>query len=676
MNKKMKKAVSVTTALTFAMSLTSTAYAAEAETEAKAEGYIPAPYTVEEGTDGPTEYLEPVFYENEDGPTIGVTMVGVINEDGKYFKDSNNDGVLDPYEDWRLDTETRVADLVSKMTQEQRVGLLANQLACSPGAEKAEEVYDENGKVILSQLVTLPSAEPEEGGEEEDIMAMMKKAISSSVVTDQETRSGVIRKDTDTEVGALFNNTLNMFTEFSSVSKGEINIPFMLISNPMTKGFPSPQGMAAGAMGDGNYDTVQKYAELDSEIWDAKGIHQMYGPQIDLITDPRWSRNSGTYTEVPEVMSGIAQALVVGYQHGTDGAQVGDVGLIMKHFPGDGASENGFESHYGMGQWRIYSTEGSLEKYQLVGFQSAIDAGVAGIMPGYSRPATDGRSAAQSYKGVEITPEEIGNAYNTTILQTLLKDTMGFDGFINSDSNIISNQNWGAADMTPAERYAACINAGCDVIGDGMQGMIAYDVITEAVTSGVTEEAYNRATTNRMTEWINMGMFENPYRDAAESKAVAEEKAEELNAMKTAMNQKSVVLMKNHENTLPLTDTSKKVYIASFTAAGGDEAAVESWKAAFEGAGYTIVENAEEADLAFLDVVPGGISQSAPYMAVLDLVDGMEVEERNTEDQSKTGEMTEVSTLQDVKKIAKAADAVHANGGVVIALSVSQILGS
>ena len=134
-------------------------------------------------------------------------------------------------------------------------------------------------------------------------MAMMKKAISSSVVTDQETRSGVIRKDTDTEVGALFNNTLNMFTEFSSVSKGEINIPFMLISNPMTKGFPSPQGMAAGAMGDGNYDTVQKYAELDSEIWDAKGIHQMYGPQIDLITDPRWSRNSGTYTEVPEVMS-------------------------------------------------------------------------------------------------------------------------------------------------------------------------------------------------------------------------------------------------------------------------------------------------------------------------------------------------------------------------------------
>ena len=664
MKRKMRKAVSVTTALTFAMSLTSVAYAAEGETEAAAE-YIPAPYTVEEGIECPTEYLAPVFYENEGGPRIGVTLVGVISEDGKYFKDSNNDGKLDPFEDWRLDTATRVADLISKMNTEQRIGLLANDLMCSPGVLTAEEAYDENGNVILSQIVSLPSEEEEEA-DEGDIMAIMNKGASYSAVTGQETRSGVIRKDTDAEVGAMFNNALNMLAEFSSVNQGEVNIPYMLISNPMTAGFPAPEGMAAGAMGDESYDGIQKYAELDAEIWDAKGIHQMYGPQIDLITDPRWSRDSGTYSEVPEVTAGIADALVKGYQHGTDGAQVGDVGLIIKHFPGDGAAENGFESHNGLGQWRIYATEGSLEKYQLPGFQAAIDAGVAGIMPGYSRPATDGRSAAQSYKGVELTPDEIGNAYNTTILQTLLKDTMGFDGYINSDSNIISTQNWGAADMTPAERYATAINAGCDVVGDGMQG-IDYEPIREAVNSGlITDEAYERATTNRMTAWIDAGMFENPYRDAAESKAVAEEKADELGAMKTEMNQKSVVLMKNHENTLPLADTSKKVYVASFTASGADDAAVESWKTAFETAGYTIVDKAEEADIALLDVVPGGITNGAPYMAVIDLVDGLEVDERDTTDQSKTGETVEVSTLQDVKKIAKTADAVHANGGIVL----------
>ena len=665
MKRIMKKAVSVMTATAMAASLTATAFAEESASE-----YIAAPYTVEEGVECPAEYLAPVFYENADGPTIGVTLVGVIQQDGLYFKDSDNDQELDAFEDWRLSSEERAADLVGKMTQEQRISLLKNALVTSPAATTAEEVYDENGNVILGQLVMLPVEEEEETEAEGEAnpMAALAAGFDYSNVTVAGVRSGVIRKDTDTETGALFNNALNMLAEFVAVSKGETNIPFILISNPMTTGYPATQGMAAAAIGDGNYDLIQAYAELDAAIWDAKGIRQMYGPQIDLITDPRWSRNETTYTEDPEVMSGIANALVVGYQHGTDGAQDGDVALIMKHFPGDGAAENGFESHYGMGQWRIYSTEGSLEKYQLVGFQAAVDAGVAGIMPSYSRPATDGRSAAQSYKGVELTPEEIGSAYNTTILQTLLKDTMGFGGFINSDSNIITNQFWGAEDMTEAERYAAVINAGCDVVGDGFSATMDLTAVSEAVTSGlVTEEAFTRATTNRMLTCFDMGMFENPYRDAAESKALGEEKAEAVAAMKTEMNQKSVVLMKNHESALPLSDTSKKVYVASFTANGEDETALENWKAAFEGAGYTLVESEEEADIAFFDVVPGGISMSAEYMAVLDLVDGLEVDQVSTEDQSKTGETVDVTTLSDVKDIADIAEAVHANGGIVVA---------
>jgi beta-glucosidase len=668
MKKTMKQAVSVATALTMAMSMVS---AASAETAAE---YIAAPYTLEEGIECPTEYLAPVFYENEDGPTIGVTLVGVIKQDGLYFKDSDNDGELDVFEDWRLSSEERAADLVGKMNTEQRIGLLKNALMANPATASADEVYDENGNVILSQLVDLPVEEEEEteDGEETDAYAAYMKSLASAFsytnIIEAETRSGVIRKDTDTETGALYNNALNMMAEFTAVSKGEVNIPFALISNPMTTGYPGTLGFAAAAMGDESYDVIQEYAELDAAIWDAKGIRQMYGPQIDLVTDPRWSRNETTYTEDPEVMAGIANALVVGYQHGTDGAQDGDVALIMKHFPGDGAAENGFESHYGMGQWRIYGTIGSLETYQLVGFQAAIDAGVAGIMPGYSRPATDARSVTQTYQGVEITPEEIGNAYNTTILQTLLKDTMGFDGFINTDSNIITSQFWGAEDMTEAERYAAVINAGADVVGDGFSTTTDYTAVAEAVNTGlVTEEAFDRATTNRMINFIDMGMFENPYRDAEESKAVGEDNAENIAEMKSEINHKSVVLMKNHDSVLPLTESGKNVYIASYTASGSNDATEESWAAAFEAAGYTIVSSAEEADIAFLDVVPGGVSMSADYMAVLDLVDGLEVEQVDTADQSKTGDTVEVTTLADVKKIAKAADAVHANGGIVIA---------
>ncbi len=627
--------------------------------------YIAAPHVA--GDKAPEAYVEPMFYQNEGGPTISVTYVGVIQVGDKYFRDSNNNKELDPFEDWQLSTEERVADLIGKMTQDQRIGLLRNALVCSPSVAKAEEAYNEDGTVNLSALLDM-------GGEEEnteapaDPRAALGKPYPASAILEADTRSGVIRKDTDTETGALFNNALNLMAEWVAVSKGDVTIPYMLISNPMLAGYPTATGFGAVAAGDGNYDAIKKFAELDAKIWDAKGIHQMYGPQIDLISDPRWSRNNGTYTEIPSDMAGIADALVQGYQHGTDGAQTGDVALIMKHFPGDGAAENGFESHYGMGQWRMYPTPGSFEKYQLVGFQAAIDAGLAGIMPAYSRPAADDRSVPQTYKGVEIQPEEIGTAYSPVMLQTLLKDTMGFKGFINSDSNIISNQNWGAQDMTPAERYATVINAGCDVIGDAFGMVIDYADTAEAITSGkVTKEAFDRATTNRMTSWIDLGMFENPYRDSAESKQVGTDNAETLASMKEEINRKSVVLMKNSGDVLPLTDASKKVYFASYTAKGSDEATVAGWTAAIEAMGFTMVSKASEADIAILDVAPATLGQADEYMHTLNLVENLKIDHVDPATQEKDGEKVEVTTVQDVKKIAKDAAAVHANGGIVIA---------
>ena len=70
------------------------------------DGYIPAPYQLEEGEQINDVYLEPVFFENENGPTIGVTTCGVIVKDGLFFKDMDNSGELSPYKDWRLDHET------------------------------------------------------------------------------------------------------------------------------------------------------------------------------------------------------------------------------------------------------------------------------------------------------------------------------------------------------------------------------------------------------------------------------------------------------------------------------------------------------------------------------------------------------------------------------------------
>lgn len=123
-----------------------------------AEGveYIPAPYALDAERAGPKAYVEPVFYANGEGePTIGVTYVGVIKADGKYFKDSNNNHELDPFEDWRLDPETRAADLLAKMSVEQKIGLSLAQMVLMPGATTYEAALDADGNVDFSKLMVV-----------------------------------------------------------------------------------------------------------------------------------------------------------------------------------------------------------------------------------------------------------------------------------------------------------------------------------------------------------------------------------------------------------------------------------------------------------------------------------------------------------------------------------------
>ncbi len=632
--------------------------------------YIAAPHTA--GAEAPTEYLEPTFYENENGPDVSVTYLGVVQIGDQYFKDSNNNQTLDTFEDWRLSTEERMGDLLANMTEDQRIGLLRNVLMAKPLSGVTEEVYNEDGTVKFDMFITGEVGETAEGGvfdpANAGAVADAAPAFPADSIINTSVRSAVVRMDTDVEVGALFNNTLNQVAEWDAVNSGETMIPYMLLSNPMNAGYPTSLGFGA-ALADGDMSLLEEFVEMDREVWDAKGIHQMYGPQIDVITDPRWSRNFQTYTESPELMSDIAVTLVEGYQSGTDGTQVGDVSLIMKHFPGDGAALNGFESHFYMGQWRPYETENSLADYQLPPFQAAIDAGLTGIMPGYSRPTLDETiSVPQSYMGLNVNVEEVANGFNTTILTDLLRDTMGFTGYINSDSNIITGQPFGVEDLSETERIALAVNAGNDVIGDGFASTVDMTTTIEAVTTGlVTPEAFDRATTTRMTSWLDLGMFDSPYRDPAQSKAVGEELAAGRQANKEAFHHDSVVLMKNSDAVLPLNDTSKTVYLESFTDKGENEDNIAAWTTAIEEAGFTIVKDAAQADIAILDVVPGGVNNNNEHLHEINLVEGKDIPHVERDTGELSGDTVEVTSLQDVDDIAKVAATVHGNGGIVIA---------
>ena len=647
-------------------------------------GYIPAPYVLEEGERINDFYLEPVLFHNENGPTIGVTTCGVIVKDGLYFKDMDNDGVLSPYEDWRNSHEVRAADMVKHLPLHQQAGLVLNTLWNTPLSMTREGAKDENGNFVPAKI--FKKYNPEEPTPK-GILPGLDSRVDDAQVIDMKLTAGVYRGEMRAEAGvaALYHNLGTQYVEHEAC-QGGVAIPYSLHTNPINIGYPDFLGFGAAVMGDGNYDIVYDMAQTDRKMMAACGLHIMYGPQIDVATDPRWPRNSGTYGERPDVTAGITRELIRGYHGGEDGLQKGSIALTVKHFPGDGPAENGFEPHLPIGQWRLYPTEGSMEKYHLPPFQAAFDMKASAIMPDYSRIANDGRTKPQYYRGKLTSSEAVPSAYSKELLQDLARDTMGFTGYVNSDSGITTTQIYGVEHLSMPERYAKAISAGTDVIGGN------YDVenIIKAVENGfLPKEDLDRANYRRLLSLFYQERVDNPYLDPDHADAVRSENFEGAKKAAYKACQKEVVLAKNHDGALPMAK-GKKVYVDVFSGenagaflaqmmgagvAGEDNDA--KLKAQLEmmlsAKGYQIVKTPEECDYAYLHVWPqqNNIVFVQRSMPVLELVEGFMHEEREVnKSQKKTGNLIEINTLRGIGRIPALAETVHAHGGKVVATFV------
>ncbi len=647
-------------------------------------GYIQPPYVLEEGDKINDMYLEPVLFHNENGPTIGVTTCGVIVKDGLFFKDMDNDGVLSPYEDWRNDHETRAADMVKHLPLHQQAGLVLNTLWNTPLSMTLEGAKDEKGNIVPAKIFKkYDPNEPIPKG----ILPGLDNRVDDAQVIDMKLTAGVYRGEMRAEasVAALYHNLGTQYVEHEAC-QGGVAIPYSLHTNPINIGYPDFLGFGAAVMGDGNFDIVYDMAQTDRKMMAACGLNIMYGPQIDVSTDPRWPRNSGTYGERPEITAGITRELVRGYHDGEDGLKKGAIALTIKHFPGDGPAENGFEPHLPIGQWRLYPTEGSMEKYHLPPFQAAFDMKASAIMPDYSRICNDGRSVPQYYRGKLTSSEAVPSAYSKELLQDLARDTMGFTGYVNSDSGITTTQIYGVEHLSMPERYAKAISAGTDVIGGN------YDVenIIKAVEEGYLPKAdLDRANYRRLLSLFYQERVDNPYLDPAEADRVRAENYEGAKKAAYKACQKEFVLAKNHGGVLPMVK-GKKVYVAVFS--GADAGA---WLAQMMGAGvagednneklrkqleallaakgYEIVDTPEECDYCYLHVWPkqNNIVFRQCSMPVIDLVEGYMHEEREVnKSQKKTGNLIEINTLRGVSKIPALAETVRAHGGKVIATCV------
>lgn len=648
------------------------------------DGVIPAPYALEAGESITDRYLEPVVFHNENGPDIGVTTCGVIVRDGLYFKDMDNSGELAPYKDWRLSPEERAKDMVAHLRLDQQAGLVLNTLFNTPVAPTRAEAAGADGKPEFDKIYKHhdPDEKPIPGP-----LPGMTMSIDDADVTDRHITAGVYRGDMRCEAGmvALYHNAGTQMLEYEAC-KGGVAIPYSLHTNPINIGYPDSLGIGAAVLGDGNADFVYEMADTDRKMMKAEGLHIMYGPQVDVATDPRWPRTNGTYGERTDVTSDITEALIKGYQNGDDGLNEGSVVLTVKHFPGDAPSENGFEPHVPIGQWRIYRTPGSMEKYHLPPFQRAFDHKASSIMPDYSRIAADGRAVPQTYRGEVTSTEAVPSAYSKELLTDLARNKMGFDGYINSDSGITTVQIYGVEDLTVPQRYAKAISAGTDVIG----GNTDPENIIKAVEDGLLPKAdLDRASYNRLLSLFRTKRVDNPYLDPDQADQARQDNFDGARKKAYEANQKAVVLVKNHGGVLPLAK-EKKVCIVTFKgvdsgfakmaqamgaglgSANADEALRKTLAEAFEKKGYTVVATPEEADVLYLHVWPisNGVVFYQFAMPVIEMGEIVTDERETNKSQKKTGKQVTVTTLKDVEKIRELADAIHARGGKVVGTCV------
>ncbi|MDO5350788.1 MAG: glycoside hydrolase family 3 N-terminal domain-containing protein [Lachnospiraceae bacterium] len=627
------------------------------------------------------------YYENPKGPVIGTVSRQVIEKDGLYFKDLDGSGQFQPYDDWRLPAEERARAYVKALTVDEKIAQLF--------------ISDWRMGKYLSQF---PEHTPrlDESGVLDDaefrgktIFGEQNLPGTTELIQKWFARHLILRANPTPEDLTDWINQLHAVAE-----ECEHFVPVQVVSNSRNENgelvfgmndaagvfaaWPGTMGIAAAVKGD-SIDLVDEFADCVRREWDAVGLKKGYMYMADVVSDPRWQRTYGTFGEDPELICEIFKHLIPGIQGSREGVTPDGVAMTVKHFPGGGARENGFDPHYQMGQWNVYQTEGSLEKYHIPGFQVAADYMAASIMPYYARPAK-AKSAPQTDKnGEAMEMKPYGFAYNKPFIDGLLRRQMGFQGYINSDTGIVHNMSWGVEMLDKPERIGFAVNnAGVDLISglfDNVFGREAYDrasndyyennPVPEGFTKEeliLTDEVLDRAVARTLTEMFRLGMFENPYRDPKKAAEVIGDQADWEAAME--VHRKSVVLLKN-SGALPLTAdklAGKKVYARCFAKNPETaKAATQSLRGQIKG-DVTLTEDYREADYAVLLLNPssGEYFNATPGYLELDLCDGKAVPDVDGEGRPADSTHLE-TTLSGVDEIREIAEAVHGRGGKVIA---------
>ena len=339
-----------------------------------------------------------------------------------------------------------------------------------------------------------------------------------------------------------------------AVEQTRLGIP-LIIGFDVIHGYKtlSPIPLAEAASWD--LKAIEKSAEVAASEAAASGINWTFGPMMDISRDARWGRVMEGAGEDPFLGSKVASARVKGFQGDNTFKSPLRIAATAKHFAGYGFVESGLDYNVAeIGTSTLYNNV-------LPPFKAAVDTGLRSVMTSFN------------------TLNGIPSSADKYLLTDVLKKKWGFSGFVVSDwASIREMIPWGyTKDHKTAGKLA--VEAGTDM---DMEGGVYIPHLIDLVKTGKVDQKYVDESVRRILRVkYELGLFDDPYRflDEKREKEVVGSKANHDAVLDMA--KKSIVLLKNETNLLPLKKTGQKIALLG-DLAGSKNSPLGSWRIAAE----------------------------------------------------------------------------------------------
>ncbi len=513
--------------------------------------------------------------------------------DGEWFKDMNGNGALDAYEDWRLTSEERVADLLTKMSLEQKTGTLSfGGIGGKNGITVTNLSKDDLSTGQTGVAFIQPDSE------------QMNNEADPYIVVD-----GVTYAPVAYQIKTMYETT--MIAAMTGMPKDQLDV----LNKIQSIAEDTELGIPVVFSGDRTYNTWGGMIDA---------AHYAFG----IARDEELLYNLYSEYAKESVALGYHQVFhgygnEIGSFYGDDPNYIAKMSALETR----AYEDNGFNSHSkhfiargGRNSYTAARSPADLIDSWMIGWKAVVDAGTQWVMTNNNVGRTEG---LQTYFDKET--------------YSLLRDDLGYNGIICLDWPLsasslmsktgITTDGIDISTLTLGERYTLILDVGIDMFScygackgaeinetdDGIGNCYHPDAIIAEIEAGkYTEEELDVHVARILKNKFDLGIFENPYRDWEEAVAVIGEAAantetipmnnEEIDALRrpeiTAMEEQlmveSTILLKN-DDVLPLS-ADKKVYVDSTA-----DASKEKLSAAFAARG-TLVSSLEEADVCVIEV--------------------------------------------------------------------------